>query len=86
VRATCGRGPRTVRAGSLGAAASAAGITLDRYVVAAVNGDPMTRNAELPLVHGDTVAFRSSAAGGERTYARGCAGWASTRHRQRLLN
>jgi molybdopterin-guanine dinucleotide biosynthesis protein A len=58
------QGPRTVRAGSLGAAASAVGITLDRYVVAAVNGDQMTRNARFPLVHGDTVAFLPSDAGG----------------------
>jgi molybdopterin-guanine dinucleotide biosynthesis protein A len=58
------RGPRTVRAGSLGAAAAAVGITLDRHVVAAVNGDQMTRDALLPLVPGDNVAFLSSDAGG----------------------
>jgi len=58
------RGPRTVRASSLGAAAAAVGITLDRHVVAAVNGDQITRNAQLPLVAGDTVAFLSSDAGG----------------------
>jgi molybdenum cofactor guanylyltransferase len=58
------RGPRTVRAASLGAAAAAVGITLDRHVVAAVNGDQMTRSALLPLVPGDTVAFLSSDAGG----------------------
>jgi len=58
------RGPRTVRAASLGAAAAAVGITLDRHVVAAVNGDQMTRDAQLPLVAGDTVAFLSSDAGG----------------------
>jgi molybdopterin-guanine dinucleotide biosynthesis protein A len=48
------RGPRRVRAAFLGAAAAAVGITLDRYVVAAVNGDQMTRDAYLPLVPGDT--------------------------------
>jgi molybdopterin-guanine dinucleotide biosynthesis protein A len=58
------RGPRTVRAASLGAAAAAVGITLDRHVVAAVNGDQMTRDARLPLVAGDTVAFLSADAGG----------------------
>jgi molybdenum cofactor guanylyltransferase len=58
------RGPRTVRAASLGAAAAAVGITLDRHVVAAVNGDQMTRDARLPLVAGDAVAFLSADAGG----------------------
>ncbi len=58
------RGPRTVRAASLGAAAAAVGIDLDGHVVAAVNGDQMTRDARLPLVHGDTVAFLSADAGG----------------------
>lgn len=58
------RGPRTVRAASLGAAAAAVGIALDRHVVAAVNGDQMTRDARLPLVIGDTVAFLSADAGG----------------------
>ena len=58
------RGPRRVRAASLGAAAAAVGITLDRHIVAAVNGDQMTRDARLPLVAGDTVAFLSADAGG----------------------
>jgi molybdopterin-guanine dinucleotide biosynthesis protein A len=58
------RGPRPLRAASLGAAAAAAGITLDRHIVAAVNGDQMTRDARLPLVAGDTVAFLSADAGG----------------------
>jgi molybdopterin-guanine dinucleotide biosynthesis protein A len=58
------RGPRSVRAASLGAAAAAVGITLDRHIVAAVNGDQMTRDARLPLVEGDTVAFLSADAGG----------------------
>jgi molybdenum cofactor guanylyltransferase len=58
------RGPRTVRAASLGAAAAAVGIALDRHVVAAVNGDQMTRDPHLPLVLGDTVAFLSADAGG----------------------
>jgi molybdopterin-guanine dinucleotide biosynthesis protein A len=58
------RGSRTIRAASLGAAAAAVEITLDRHVVAAVNGDQMTRDARLPLVAGDTVAFLSADAGG----------------------
>jgi molybdopterin-guanine dinucleotide biosynthesis protein A len=58
------RGPRNVRAASLGAAAAAVGITLDRHVIAAVNGDQMTRDARLPLVAGDMVAFLSADAGG----------------------
>ncbi len=53
-----------MRAGSLGAAAAAVGITLDRHVVAAVNGDQMTRDPWLPLVPGDTVALLSADAGG----------------------
>ena len=56
-----GPGPRTVRVATLGAAADAVGLTLDRHVVAAVNGDRMPRDARLPLVTGDTVAFRSAA-------------------------
>jgi molybdopterin-guanine dinucleotide biosynthesis protein A len=58
------RGPHAVRAASLGAAAAAVGITLDRHIVAAVNGDQMTRDARLPLVAGDVVAFLSADAGG----------------------
>jgi molybdenum cofactor guanylyltransferase len=58
------RGPRTIRAASLGAAAAAVGIVLDRHVVAAVNGDQMSRDVHVPLVPGDTVAFLSADAGG----------------------
>ena len=58
------RGPRLVRAASLGAAAAAVGLALDRHVVAAVNGDQMTRDGRHPLVAGDTVAFLSADAGG----------------------
>lgn len=58
------RGPGTVRAATLGAAASAVGLALDRHVVAALNGDQITRDAELPLVTGDAVAFLSADAGG----------------------
>jgi molybdopterin-guanine dinucleotide biosynthesis protein A len=58
------RGPRTVAAATLGEAAAAVGLTLDRHLVAALNGDQMTREPRLPLVAGDAVAFLSADAGG----------------------
>lgn len=58
------RGTRTVRAATLGAAAAAVALTLDRHVVAALNGDQITRDEQLPLVAGDTVAFLTADAGG----------------------
>jgi molybdopterin-guanine dinucleotide biosynthesis protein A len=58
------RGPRTVRAATLRAAATAVGVTLDKYVMAALNGDQITHDAQLPLVAGDTIAFLSADAGG----------------------
>ncbi|MFC5994712.1 molybdenum cofactor guanylyltransferase [Pseudonocardia hispaniensis] len=57
-------GPRRVRAATLGAAAAAVGLALDRHVVAALNGDQISRDAQLPLVTGDVVAFLSADAGG----------------------
>ena len=42
----------------------AASLTLDEHVVAALNGDQITRDPELPLVAGDTVAFMVADAGG----------------------
>ncbi|MFI7136079.1 molybdenum cofactor guanylyltransferase [Nonomuraea sp. NPDC050153] len=59
-----GHRPRGVRAATLGAAAAAVGLALDRHVVAALNGDQVTRDELLPLVTGDTVAFLSADAGG----------------------
>jgi molybdenum cofactor guanylyltransferase len=59
-----GQRPRTVRAATIGAAAEAVGLTLDRHVVAALNGDQVTKDGRLPLVAGDTVAFLSADAGG----------------------
>ncbi len=53
-----------VRAWSLGAAASAVDLALDEHVVAALNGDKITRDPDLPLVSGDTVAFMVADAGG----------------------
>ncbi|MEA5362353.1 NTP transferase domain-containing protein [Amycolatopsis sp., V23-08] len=59
-----GHRPRQVPAATLGAAAEAAGLTLDRHIVAALNGDQVTRDPLLPLVAGDAVAFLSADAGG----------------------
>ena len=59
-----GREPLSVRASTLEAAASAAGLVLDRHVVAALNGDQLSRDPELPLATGDAVAFLSADAGG----------------------
>jgi molybdenum cofactor guanylyltransferase len=58
------RGPRTVRAATLSGAAAAVGLALDRHVIAALNGDQISRDGGLPLASGDTVAFLSADAGG----------------------
>ena len=58
------RGPATVHAATLGAAAGAVELPLDRHVVAALNGDQITRDPETPLVAGDSIAFLSADAGG----------------------
>lgn len=54
----------TVAAWSLGAAAAGVELALDEHVVAALNGDKITRDPELPLVSGDRVAFMVADAGG----------------------
>jgi len=54
----------TVRGWSLGAVAAAVGLALDEHIVAALNGDRITRDPALPLVSGDTVAFMVADAGG----------------------
>lgn len=59
-----GERSRTVRAATIGAAAEAVGLKLDRHVVAALNGDQVTKDGRSPLVVGDTVAFLSADAGG----------------------
>ena len=59
-----GRGPRAARAATVGAAARAVDLVLDRHVLAAVNGDQTGRDGELPLLAGDTIAFLSADAGG----------------------
>jgi molybdenum cofactor guanylyltransferase len=56
--------PLALRAATLGAAAAAAGIALDRKVSPTVNGEQVSRDPELPLVSGDAVTFLK--ADGER--------------------
>lgn len=55
---------RTVAAWTLGDAADAVGLALDEHVVAALNGDQITRDPHLPLAAGDAVAFMVADAGG----------------------
>jgi molybdopterin-guanine dinucleotide biosynthesis protein A len=57
-------GPHAVRAATVGVAADAFGLLLDRHVTAALNGDQITRDGETPLAAGDTVFFLSADAGG----------------------
>ena len=59
-----GTAPRAVRAATLGAAAEATGVVLDEHVVAALNGDQISRDPELPLAEGDSIAFMAADAGG----------------------
>jgi molybdopterin-guanine dinucleotide biosynthesis protein A len=56
--------PASVVAATLGEAAAGVGLALDEHVVAALNGDQITRDAETPLVGGDAVALLSADAGG----------------------
>ena len=58
------RGPQPARAATVAGAAAAAGLVLDRHVVAALNGDQITRDGQTPLVTGDTVFFLAADAGG----------------------
>ena len=51
-------------AATLAQAAAAVSLPLDRHVVAALNGEQITRDPELPLTAGDMVAFLSADAGG----------------------
>jgi molybdopterin-guanine dinucleotide biosynthesis protein A len=64
VRSGQPRGPRGVRAATVAAAADAVGLTFDRHVTAALNGDQITRDGTAPLAAGDTVFFLSADAGG----------------------
>jgi molybdenum cofactor guanylyltransferase len=54
----------TVRAWTLGAVASAIGLRLDDDVIAALNGNQIARDLQLPLVAGDTVGFMAADVGG----------------------
>jgi molybdopterin-guanine dinucleotide biosynthesis protein A len=63
-RGDAARGPHSVRAATVNAAASAAHLTFDRHVTAALNGDQITRDGATPLATGDTVYFMSADAGG----------------------
>jgi molybdopterin-guanine dinucleotide biosynthesis protein A len=47
----------TVRAWTLGEAAAALGLTLDEQIVAALNGDQVSGDGQLPLAAGDAVVF-----------------------------
>ncbi len=58
------RGPEVIRAATVARAAEAAGIALDGHVVAALNGDQITRDGQTPLAAGDTVFFIAADAGG----------------------
>jgi molybdenum cofactor guanylyltransferase len=58
------REPLALRAATLAAAAVVAGVPLDRHVVAALNGDQISRDPELPLAAGDLIAFLAADAGG----------------------
>lgn len=57
-------GTSRVRAATLGAAAQAVGLTLDRHLLAAIGGDQVVRDVETPLAQGDVVTFLSADAGG----------------------
>jgi molybdopterin-guanine dinucleotide biosynthesis protein A len=53
-----------VAAWTLGQLADAIALVLDEHVVAALNGDQITRDRQLPLAAGDTVGFMVADAGG----------------------
>jgi molybdenum cofactor guanylyltransferase len=63
-REGAGSSPVVVQAATLGAAAAAVDLELDEHVVAALNGDQITRDPDEPLAAGDTVAFLAADAGG----------------------
>jgi molybdopterin-guanine dinucleotide biosynthesis protein A len=59
-----GSAPHVVRAATVGGAADALDIVLDRQVTAALNGDQIPRDRATPLAVGDTVLFLSADAKG----------------------
>jgi molybdopterin-guanine dinucleotide biosynthesis protein A len=56
--------PAHVRAATLAEAATEIGLSLDAHIVAALNGDQIMRDGDVPLVAGDSVAFLSADGGG----------------------
>jgi molybdopterin-guanine dinucleotide biosynthesis protein A len=59
------RKPEFVRAATVAEAAAAAGVDFGGgHVTAALNGDQITRDGQMPLAAGDTVFFLSADAGG----------------------
>ncbi len=58
------RGPQHVGAATIGEAARAVDLTFDRHVVAALNGETVTHDEQVPLVTGDHLAFIAADAGG----------------------
>lgn len=59
-----GHDGRAVTAATLDGAARAVGISLDQHVVAALNGERITRDGHTPLADGDQVSLLSADAGG----------------------
>lgn len=59
-----GHDGRAVSAATLDGAARAVGIPLDQHVVAALNGERITRDGHTPLTDGDRVSLLSADAGG----------------------
>jgi molybdopterin-guanine dinucleotide biosynthesis protein A len=55
---------QTVRAWTLGEVAAAVGLGLEEHIVAALNGDQISRDPQLPLVAGDVIGFMVADAGG----------------------
>ncbi len=59
------RGPRVVRAATVGGAADALAVMFDRHVTVTLNGDQITRDRATPLAAGDSVFFLPAADTGE---------------------
>lgn len=59
-----GTGRQPACAWTLGELAVTEGLTLDEHVVAALNGDQISRDPEFPLAAGDLVTFMTADAGG----------------------
>ena len=58
------RGSQTVRAATLSSAAAAVGLALDCHITVELNGDQISRDANLPLVSGDAIIFSDATPGG----------------------